>query len=59
MRGVFPKLSETPGRVDHPGPKLGAHAREVLRERTGMTDEEIDVLLADGVTTVPEVSNGR
>ena len=54
MRGVVPKFSETPGRVDHVGPELGAHAREVLRERADLTDDEIDVLLAEGVTTTPD-----
>jgi len=38
MRGVFPKLSETPGGVDHAGPELGAHARDVLREEAGLSD---------------------
>jgi formyl-CoA transferase len=54
MRGVVPRLSETPGRVDHAGPELGAHARAVLRERAGLTDEEIDTLLEEGVTAVSE-----
>jgi crotonobetainyl-CoA:carnitine CoA-transferase CaiB-like acyl-CoA transferase len=54
MRGVFPRLSETPGGVDHPGPDLGAHARAVLRERADLTDAEIDALLEDGVTAVAD-----
>jgi formyl-CoA transferase len=54
MRGVFPRLSETPGRVDHAGPELGEHAREVLRERAGLTDGEIDALLDAGATTCEE-----
>ena len=54
MRGVFPKLSETPGGVDHAGPQLGAHARTVLRERAGLTDEEIDTLVEEGVTALRE-----
>jgi len=52
MRGVFPKLSETPGAVEHAGPALGAHAREVLRTEAGLTDEEIDTLLEEGVTAI-------
>jgi formyl-CoA transferase len=51
MRGVVPRFSETPGRVDHAGRELGADAREVLRERAGLSDEEIDDLVAAGVTT--------
>ncbi|HIG21211.1 CoA transferase [Henriciella sp.] len=30
MQGVFPKLSDTPGRVDHAGPALGADTASVL-----------------------------
>jgi formyl-CoA transferase len=52
MRGVFPKMSETPGRVDHAGPELGAHAREVLHEEAGLSDAEIDRLLEEGVTAL-------
>ena len=58
MRGVVPKLSETPGRVDHPGPELGAHARAVLRERAGLSDGEIDALVGEGVTAVAEGRDG-
>jgi formyl-CoA transferase len=54
MRGVVPKLSETPGSVDHAGPELGAHARAVLRERAGLSDDEIDALVEDGVTALRE-----
>ncbi len=54
MRGVFPKLSETPGRIDHAGPELGEHARAVLGEHADMTDEEIDRLVEDGVTALHE-----
>jgi crotonobetainyl-CoA:carnitine CoA-transferase CaiB-like acyl-CoA transferase len=54
MRGVFPRLSETPGGVDHAGPALGADARAVLRERAGLSNEEIDTLLQEGVTAVTD-----
>jgi crotonobetainyl-CoA:carnitine CoA-transferase CaiB-like acyl-CoA transferase len=54
MRGVFPTLSETPGSVDHAGPQLGEHAREVLREHADLTDSEIETLVADGVTALDE-----
>ena len=30
MQGVFPKLSDTPGRVDHAGPALGADTASIL-----------------------------
>lgn len=46
---IVPKLSETPGGTDWPGPDLGAHTRDVLRDVAGYSDEEIDRLAADGV----------
>ncbi len=39
--GVVPKLSETPGSIEFVAPALGAHTDEVLRERLGMSDDEI------------------
>jgi crotonobetainyl-CoA:carnitine CoA-transferase CaiB-like acyl-CoA transferase len=54
MRGIVPKFSETPGSVDHVGPALGEHAREVLESHADLTDEEIDELLAAGLTTDSE-----
>ncbi len=32
MQGVIPRLTRTPGRVDHPGPALGAHTARILQE---------------------------
>lgn len=52
MRGIVPKLSETPGDIDHAGPELGAHAREILAERAGLSEDEIDALVDAGVTAV-------
>lgn len=49
MQNAFPKLSETPGRVRWPGPALGAHTDEVLREVAGLAEEEIARLRASGV----------
>ncbi|MFI4975174.1 MAG: CaiB/BaiF CoA transferase family protein [Caulobacterales bacterium] len=49
MQNVFPKLSETPGSVRWPGPPLGAHTMEVLREKLGLSVAEIASLKADGV----------
>lgn len=53
MPGVIPKLSETPGRVDHPGPELGAHTLEVLGEKTSLTDRDIENLVSEGVLRLP------
>jgi len=39
--GVIPRLSETPGRVDHLGPPLGNMTDKVLGELLGMTAAEL------------------
>jgi succinyl-CoA:(S)-malate CoA-transferase subunit B len=41
---VIPRLSVTPGRINHLGPKLGQHTDEVLSGLLGMNQNEIDVL---------------
>ncbi|MCS6840880.1 MAG: CoA transferase [Roseiflexus sp.] len=46
---VVPKLSETPGRIKHLGPRLGEHTEEVLKEVLGMSDEQISELRAKRV----------
>lgn len=47
--GVVPKLTETPGRVQHAGPDLGADTEAVLRDLAGYTDDEIASLRNQGV----------
>ena len=42
-------LSDTPARVRGPGPLLGEHTDQVLREVLGLEAEEIAALRADGV----------
>jgi formyl-CoA transferase len=49
MQNVFPKLSDTPGKVRWPGPALGAHTQEVLRDWAGVGPESFAELLAKGV----------
>ena len=39
---MVPKLSETPGRTDWPGPEVGAFNREVYGGLLGLSAEEID-----------------
>lgn len=48
MQGVVPRLSMTPGRIDHPGPELGQHNQEVYGQ-LGVTREELDELERVGV----------
>lgn len=49
MQNVFPRLSETPGTVRHPGPDLGEHNDEVYRDLLGLADDEIARLHRAGV----------
>jgi formyl-CoA transferase len=48
MHHVVPRLSETPGSVRAPAPRLGEHNRELLAE-IGVDDDRYDQLLAAGV----------
>ena len=49
MPGVPATFSKTPGSIRRHPPRLGEHSVEVLRE-AGLTPDEIDALLEDGVT---------
>ncbi|MDM5332780.1 CaiB/BaiF CoA-transferase family protein [Ureibacillus composti] len=42
--GIIPKLSKTPGQIRWAGPKLGEHTDEILKEKVGLTDEQIEKL---------------
>jgi crotonobetainyl-CoA:carnitine CoA-transferase CaiB-like acyl-CoA transferase len=46
---VQPRLSETPGRIRHPGLGLGAANDEVLGGELGLSAEELEALRRDGV----------
>ncbi|MBL8250996.1 MAG: CoA transferase, partial [Candidatus Competibacter sp.] len=41
---VIPRLSETPGRIKHLGPKLGEHTESILTDLLGMNADEIGEL---------------
>jgi formyl-CoA transferase len=49
MQNVVPKLSRTPGHIDHAGPQLGEHTAEVYREWLGLTEVDRDQLRREGV----------
>lgn len=41
MQNVAGRLSRTPGRIEHAGPPVGAHNREVLVEELGFSEAEL------------------
>ena len=47
---ILPKLSETPGRTDWPGAKIGAHNSEILGDLLGLSEADLSSLSDDGVT---------
>jgi formyl-CoA transferase len=47
--GIVPHIPENPGEVRWPGPPIGAHTDEVLRELLGLKPPEIAKLRAEGV----------
>lgn len=49
MPDVVPRFSRSPGRIDHAGPRLGEHTREVLVEFGGYSLDEVDRLEAQSV----------
>jgi len=49
MQAVYPRLSETPGRIQRGAPKLGEHNHEVYGTLLGLSDAELAELQADGI----------
>lgn len=49
MQNIFPKLSETPGEIQWPGPELGQHNKEVYEDMLGITPTRLEELKAAGV----------
>ena len=49
MHNVFPRLSDTPGKVRHVGPTLGEHNDDIYKGLLRMDDERFDVLHSAGV----------
>jgi len=49
LPAIMPQLTETPGGMEWPGPKLGEHNREVYGGLLGYSDEEIARLAAAGI----------
>lgn len=49
MQNVFPRLTDTPGRVRHVGPELGEHTETILSDWLGLAPDTLDALRADHV----------
>jgi len=49
MPAVLPKLSRTPGRIEHAGPSLGEHNEMIYGGLLGLSREELEKLTRDGV----------
>ncbi|MDQ2140680.1 CoA transferase [Alcaligenaceae bacterium B3P038] len=46
---VVPRMTDTPGRIDHLGPSLGQHNDDIFKTRLGLSDERIAELKTAGV----------
>jgi len=49
LAAVVPRLSETPGAIRHSGRRVGADTSDILKELTGLNDEEITRLNDAGI----------
>jgi crotonobetainyl-CoA:carnitine CoA-transferase CaiB-like acyl-CoA transferase len=49
MQNVFPRLTDTPGRVRHVGPALGEHTEAILSDWLGYSSDTLDALRAERV----------
>ncbi|WP_254547027.1 CaiB/BaiF CoA transferase family protein [Halomarina pelagica] len=49
LPGVVPKLSETPGGIEHAGRALGADTMAVLTDRAGLSEADVEELASRGV----------
>jgi crotonobetainyl-CoA:carnitine CoA-transferase CaiB-like acyl-CoA transferase len=49
MAAVVPRLSDTPGRIRKSGGRVGTDTRSVLAEFAGLSGQEIDSLISEGV----------
>jgi crotonobetainyl-CoA:carnitine CoA-transferase CaiB-like acyl-CoA transferase len=48
MHAVPVRLSETPGSIRTPAPRLGQHTRDILTE-AGLSRDDVDAALASGL----------
>jgi len=50
---IMPRLTDTPGRTDWPGQRVGSHNQEILGELLALSDDEIKALAEEGVVDQP------
>jgi benzylsuccinate CoA-transferase BbsF subunit len=50
--GFAYKLSETPGKLSRPAPRIGEHTEYVCKEVLGMSEDEVDMLMVEGVIEI-------
>lgn len=46
---ITPKLTETPGKTDWPGPEVGSHNNEIMKDVLGLSEAELNDLKAKGI----------
>ena len=49
MVGIVPKFSGTPGAVEHAGPRLGEHNRQVYSEWLGLGEQQLKDMASQGI----------
>lgn len=49
MHNVVPRLSDSPGEIRWPGPRLGAHNQELYGQELGIGPEDLERLERDGI----------
>src|SRR3546814_6490772 len=47
--GIVPHIAETPGEVRWPGPDIGQHNHEILRDLLGLQPDEIAGFAKEGI----------
>ncbi len=59
MPAVVPRLSANPGKIRHAGRRIGQDTRDVLREVSGLSDDEISALESRGVIACDHQTAGN
>jgi crotonobetainyl-CoA:carnitine CoA-transferase CaiB-like acyl-CoA transferase len=47
---ILPKLTDTPGRTEWPGPELGSHNQEIFEQVLGLSQQQITELAKQGIS---------